>query len=35
MRWKEVQERFPEEWVLLEATKDISLTRCQRGKNST
>jgi hypothetical protein len=21
MRWEEVQERFPEEWVLLEATK--------------
>ncbi|MEK3726182.1 hypothetical protein [Paenibacillus sp. FSL H8-0034] len=21
MRWEEVQERFPEEWVVLEATK--------------
>ncbi|UHA75124.1 hypothetical protein [Paenibacillus sp. 481] len=24
MRWQEVQERFPEEWVVLEATKAYS-----------
>jgi hypothetical protein len=33
MRWEEVQERFPNEWVILEATKAHPMEATAHGRS--